>query len=207
MVFRSWRRSSFLIVGRMVAGLVRRGVGKLMNRGNVDPTVGGFVRNMSYILVMVFTVLAVLAKFGIQTASFVAVLGAAGFAVGFALQGSLANFAAGILILVLRPFKVGDFIDAGGVAGSVKEIRLFTTELATPDNVQILIPNGPNLRRRHQELRGQQHAPRRPGDLVSATTRPSKRRTSCSRKSSRPTTASCRIRRRSSPSPSSPTRV
>jgi len=131
-----------LIVGRIAAGLARRGVGKMLARGNVDPTVGGFVKNLTYILVMVFTVLAVLAKFGVQTASFVAVLGAAGFAVGFALQGSLGNFAAGVLILVLRPFKVGDFIDAAGTMGSVRQIGLFTTELATPDNVQILVPNG-----------------------------------------------------------------
>ena len=131
-----------LIIGRLVAGLARRGVGKLLARAHVDPTVSSFLMNLTYIMVMVFTVLAVLSKFGVQTASFIAVLGAAGFAVGFALQGSLANFAAGILILVLRPFKVGNFIDAGGVAGSVKEIRLFTTELATPDNVQILVPNG-----------------------------------------------------------------
>jgi small conductance mechanosensitive channel len=83
-----------------------------------------------------------LAKFGFQTASLVAVLGAAGLAVGFALQGSLANFAAGVLILVFRPYRVGNFIDVAGVAGIVKEIQLFTTELATPDNVKILVPNG-----------------------------------------------------------------
>ena len=97
---------------------------------------------MAYILVLVFAVLAALAKFGIQTASFVAILGAAGFAIGFALQGSLANFAAGVLILVFRPYRVGDYIDVAGVAGSVMEIQLFTTELATPDNVKIMVPNG-----------------------------------------------------------------
>jgi small conductance mechanosensitive channel len=87
-------------------------------------------------------VLAALAKFGIQTASFVAVLGAAGFAIGFALQGSLSNFAAGVLLLVFRPFKVGDYVEAGGVAGSVKEIQIFNSVLATPDNVKITVPNG-----------------------------------------------------------------
>jgi len=87
-------------------------------------------------------VLAALAKFGIQTASFVAILGAAGFAIGFALQGSLANFAAGVLILVLRPFRVGDFIIGAGEAGTVKKIQLFTTELATPDNIKVMVPNG-----------------------------------------------------------------
>ena len=97
---------------------------------------------MIYFLILTFAVLAALAKFGIQTASFVAILGAAGFAIGFALQGSLSNFAAGVLILVLRPFKVGDYIDGAGVAGTVKEIKLFTTVLATPDNIKIMVPNG-----------------------------------------------------------------
>lgn len=97
---------------------------------------------MAYILVLVLAVVAALAKFGIQTASLVAILGAAGLAVGFALQGSLVNFAAGVLILVLRPYRIGDYIDVAGVAGTVKEIQLFTTELATPDNVKIMVPNG-----------------------------------------------------------------
>ena len=96
---------------------------------------------MIYVLILVFAVLPALAKFGIQTASFVAILGAAGFAVGFVLQGSLANFAAGVLILGLRPFKMGDYIIGAGEAGTVKEISLFTTVLSTPDNVKILIPN------------------------------------------------------------------
>jgi small conductance mechanosensitive channel len=97
---------------------------------------------LTYFLILTFTVLAALAKFGIQTASFVAVIGAAGFAVGFALQGSLANFAAGVLILLLRPFKDGDYIMGAGEAGTVKEITLFTTVLATADNVKVLVPNG-----------------------------------------------------------------
>jgi small conductance mechanosensitive channel len=92
-------------------------------------------------LILTFAVLAALAKFGIQTASFVAVLGAAGLAVGLALQGSLANFAAGVLILVFRPFGVGDFIAGGGESGTVKKIDLFTTQLATPDNVKVIVPN------------------------------------------------------------------
>lgn len=133
---------AILIIGRIAAGIIRRGVGKLLKRGNVDVTVASFLERFTYILIMVFTVLAVLSKFGVETASFVAVIGAAGFAVGFALQGSLANFAAGILILVLRPFKVDDVIEAAGVIGKVKGIHLFTTELATPDNIQILVPNG-----------------------------------------------------------------
>lgn len=131
-----------LILGRIAAGLARRIVRKMLNRAKTDPTIVSFVGSLVYVLILVLVVLAALAQFGVQTASFVAILGAAGFAVGFALQGSLANFAAGILVLVLRPYKVGDYIDAAGVAGTVKEIRLFTTVLATPDNIKIMVPNG-----------------------------------------------------------------
>ncbi|MDY6951088.1 MAG: mechanosensitive ion channel [Thermodesulfobacteriota bacterium] len=131
-----------LILGRIAAGIGRRIVRRLLERAKTDPSVISFVGSLTFALILTFAVLAALAKFGIQTASFVAVLGAAGFAVGFALQGSLANFAAGVLILVLRPYRVDDFIEAAGVAGSVKEIQLFTTVLATPDNVKIMVPNG-----------------------------------------------------------------
>jgi len=131
-----------LLVGRIVAGIGKGVVRKMLNKANTDPSVTSFVSSLVYTLIIVFAVLAALAKFGVETASFVAVLGAVGFAVGFALQGSLANFAAGVLILVLRPYKVGDYIEGGGVAGSVKAIKLFTTVLATPDNIKIMAPNG-----------------------------------------------------------------
>ncbi len=131
-----------LILGRIAAGIGRKVVKKVLEKSKTDPAVVSFVGSMIYFLILIFAVLAALAKFGIQTASFVAILGAAGFAIGFALQGSLANFAAGVLILVLRPFKVGDYIDGAGVAGTVKDIQLFTTVLATPDNVKIMVPNG-----------------------------------------------------------------
>jgi len=131
-----------LIVGRVAAGIGRKIVKRILERSKTEPSVISFVGSLTFILILTFAVLAALAKFGIQTASFVAVLGAAGFAVGFALQGSLANFAAGVLILVLRPYKVGDFIEAAGVAGNVKDIQLFTTVLATPDNIKIMVPNG-----------------------------------------------------------------
>ncbi len=131
-----------LILGRIAAGIGRNVVRKVLEKSKTDPAVVSFVGSMIYFLILIFAVLAALAKFGIQTASFVAILGAAGFAIGFALQGSLANFAAGVLILVLRPFKVGDFIDGAGVAGTVKDIQLFTTVLATPDNIKIMVPNG-----------------------------------------------------------------
>ena len=93
-------------------------------------------------MILTFTVLAALAKFGIETASIIAVFAAAGFAVGFAMQGSLANFAAGLLIIIFKYYKLGDFINAAGVAGTVKEVRLFSTILATPDNVKITVPSG-----------------------------------------------------------------
>jgi len=130
-----------LIIGRIGAGIGRAIIRKMLNRAQTDPAVVSFVGSMTYILILTFAVIAALAKFGVQTASFVAILGAAGLAIGFALQGSLSNFAAGVLILVLRPYRVGDFIEAAGVAGTVKEIQLFTTVLSTPDNIKIMIPN------------------------------------------------------------------
>lgn len=131
-----------LIFGRIAAGLARRIVRRLLQRSNTDESIVSFVGSLTFTLVLAFAVIASLAKFGVQTASFVAVLGAAGFAIGLALQGSLANFASGVMILVFRPFKVGDLIDAAGVLGIVKEIRLFNTELSTLDNVKIIVPNG-----------------------------------------------------------------
>jgi len=131
-----------LILGRIAAGTGRGIVRRLLEKSKTDTAVISFLCSLTYILILTFAVLAALAKFGIQTASFVAILGAAGFAIGFALQGSLANFAAGVLILILRPFRTGDYIEAAGVAGTVKEIQLFTTELSTPDNIKIMVPNG-----------------------------------------------------------------
>ena len=131
-----------LIIGRMVAGVVRKGLRKVMSAHDVDPSLVGFLTSLVYFLVMAFVFIAALAKFGIQTASFVAILGAAGFAIGMALQGTLANFASGVMILLFRPFTTGDFIDAGGVKGTVKQIAIFTTTVATPDNIMIMVPNG-----------------------------------------------------------------
>lgn len=131
-----------LILGRIGAGIGRSACRKVLVKTKTDPAIVSFVGSMAYVIVLVFAVLAALAKFGIQTTSFVAILGAAGFAVGFALQGSLANFAAGVLVLVLRPYRVGDYIQGAGVAGTVKDIELFTTVLSTPDNVKIIVPNG-----------------------------------------------------------------
>jgi small conductance mechanosensitive channel len=131
-----------LVIGRLVAGAMRKGLRRMMTARGVDPSLTGFVSSLVYFGVMAFVLIAALAKFGIQTASFVAILGAAGFAIGMALQGTLANFASGVMILLFRPFKAGDFIDAGGVMGSVKEIAIFSTTIATPDNKKIIVPNG-----------------------------------------------------------------
>ena len=128
-------------VGRWVAGWIRKGVRGALQRGNMDPTLIPFVSSLTYYLVLAFVVIAVLGTVGIQTASLVAVLGAAGLAVGLALQGTLSNFAAGVMLLVFRPFKVGDYVEAGGTAGSVVAIGIFMTQLTTPDNVGITVPN------------------------------------------------------------------
>jgi small conductance mechanosensitive channel len=131
-----------LIVGRVAAGIMRNVTKRGLSRGNVDETLTLFFSRLVFIGVLVFAVLAALARFGVETASFVVVLGAVGFAFGFALQGSLSNFAAGVMLLVFRPFKIGEYVEVAGVAGSVKEIDLFTTTLATPDNVKIIVGNG-----------------------------------------------------------------
>ncbi len=133
---------AILVVGRIVAGWARKALRRLMTSRGVDSSLVGFVTSLAYFGIMAFVFIAALAKFGIQTASFVAILGAAGFAVGMALQGTLANFASGVMILLFRPFKTGDVIDAAGVKGSVKEISIFSTTIATPDNVRIIVPNG-----------------------------------------------------------------
>jgi len=130
-----------LIVGRWVAKGLTGFTEKIMNKRQVDPTVVSFVANMTYIGLLVFVVLAALGQLGIQTTSFIAVIGAAGLAIGLALQGSLSNFAAGFLMIIFRPFKVGDFIEGAGVAGTVEKIQIFTTQLKTPDNKTIIIPN------------------------------------------------------------------
>lgn len=129
------------IVGRWIAKLFASLVRKLMDKREVDATVTKFVGSLTYFTLLTFVVLAALGLLGIQTTSFIAVIGAAGLAIGLALQGSLANFAAGFLLILFRPFKVGDFIDAAGVAGTVEAIQIFTTRLATPDNKTIIIPN------------------------------------------------------------------
>jgi small conductance mechanosensitive channel len=130
-----------LVIGRWVAKFLRNLTGKMMGKSNVDATLVKFVGNLVYFALLVFVVLAALAQVGIQTTSFIAIIGAAGLAVGLALQGSLANFAAGVLLVLFRPFKVGDYIEGAGVGGIVEEIHIFSTLLCTLDNKAIIVPN------------------------------------------------------------------
>ena len=132
-----------LIVGFWFAGFAKRALSKVLGRsGRIDETLTIFFGSLARYAIIVFTVLAVLDQFGVQTTSFIAVLGALGLAIGLSLQGTLGHIAAGVMLLIFRPFKVGQFIDAGGHAGTVRAITLFTTELDTPDNVRIIVPNG-----------------------------------------------------------------
>jgi small conductance mechanosensitive channel len=132
---------AIFIIGRWVAKGLRRGLQRMMEKGGADPIIIGFVSSIAYVALLAFVVIAALGQLGIQTTSFIAILGAAGLAVGLALQGSLSNFAAGFLMIIFRPFKVGDFVEAAGVAGVVKEIQIFTTTLKTGDNKIIIVPN------------------------------------------------------------------
>jgi len=130
-----------LIVGRWVAKMIQGLIARILGGRKVDPTIVSFVEHLAYIAMLTFVVIAALAQLGIQTTSFIAVIGAAGLAIGLALQGSLANFAAGFLMIIFKPFKAGDFIDGGGASGVVEKIEVFTTTLNTVDNKVVIIPN------------------------------------------------------------------
>jgi small conductance mechanosensitive channel len=132
---------AILVVGKLVAVSIRSLIKKVMTARKIDGTIIGFVAGLVYAIIMVGVVLAALQRIGVQTTSFVAIIGAAGLAIGLALQGSLANFAAGFMLILFKPFKVGNFIEAGGTAGIVEEIDIFTTTLRTPDNRVIIVPN------------------------------------------------------------------
>ncbi|MCG6908662.1 MAG: mechanosensitive ion channel [Deltaproteobacteria bacterium] len=129
------------VVGRWVAKGVRKLITRLMKKAQVDPTLVGFTSNIAYIGLLAFVVVAALGQLGIQTTSFIAILGAAGLAVGLALQGSLSNFAAGFLMIIFKPFKVGDYIQGAGQEGTVEKIQIFTTSLVTLDNKTVIVPN------------------------------------------------------------------
>jgi small conductance mechanosensitive channel len=129
------------IVGKWVAKFIRKLLKKIMIKAKTDETLASFLGNIVYALLMIVVIIAALGKLGVDTGSFVALIAAAGLAVGFALQGSLSNFAAGVMIILFRPFKLGDYIEAGGTAGSVSEIMIFSTVLKTPDNKKVIVPN------------------------------------------------------------------
>jgi small conductance mechanosensitive channel len=130
-----------LIVGKFASGIAARLVRKALTRARADEALVGFLGSLTSMAVLTFAVIAALAKFGIQTTSFVAVLGAAGLAVGLALQGSLANFASGVLLLIFRPIRVGDLVESAGYLGIVSEIGIFVTVMNTLDNQRVIIPN------------------------------------------------------------------
>ncbi len=130
-----------LIVAWAVAGWSRRTTARALAKSQLDVTLQKFFSNFVRYMVLIAAVLACLGIFGIQTTSFAALIGAGGVAIGLAFQGSLSNFAAGVMLLTFRPFKSGDFVNAGGTAGTVDEIDLFSTQLNTPDNRRIIVPN------------------------------------------------------------------
>jgi small conductance mechanosensitive channel len=130
------------IAGKWIVKKLSNVVETLMQKNEVDPAIRNFAGSIIYYTMLAFVCIAALGQLGIQTASFVAIVGAAGLAVGLALQGSLSNFAAGVLLLIFRPFKVGDFVEVAGTSGVIQSIQIFTTELNTPDNKKVIVPNG-----------------------------------------------------------------
>lgn len=134
---------AILLIGLWFSGRLARFVHRSLARNRrIDDTVAGFLGSLTRYALIAVTVIAVLNQFGVQTTSLVAVLGAASLAIGLALQGTLSNVAAGVMLLLFRPFKVGDYVEVGGIGGTVRSVTLFLTEMATPDNVEIIVPNG-----------------------------------------------------------------
>jgi small conductance mechanosensitive channel len=133
---------SILIIGRQVVKILIKVISTALERSNTEDTVRIFVTNLLNTLLMIVVFIAAINQLGIQTTSIIAVLGAAGLAIGLALQGSLSNFAAGILIVIYRPYKVGDYIQADNHLGTVNDIQIFSTVLKTPDNKLVVVPNG-----------------------------------------------------------------
>ncbi|MGL9734336.1 MAG: small-conductance mechanosensitive channel MscS [Symbiopectobacterium sp.] len=131
-----------LLIGLLVARVVSNGIGRVMVARCIDITVADFLAALMRYGIIAFTLIAVLSCIGVQTTSVIAVLGAAGLAVGLALQGSLSNFAAGVLLVMFRPFRTGEFVDLNGVSGTVTQVQIFSTTMRTPDGKIIVVPNG-----------------------------------------------------------------
>ncbi|MEH5012412.1 small-conductance mechanosensitive channel MscS [Phytobacter diazotrophicus] len=133
---------AIIIVGMIVARMISNTVNKLMRARHIDATVADFLSALVRYGVIAFTLIAALGRVGVQTASVIAVLGAAGLAIGLALQGSLSNLAAGVLLVTFRPFRSGEYVDLGGVAGTVLQVQIFSTTLRSADGRIIVVPNG-----------------------------------------------------------------
>ncbi len=133
---------AFLIIGLWIAGKLGRVIYNILKKREIDPSLRSFLRSLLGITLKILVVVSVMGMIGIPMTSFIAILGAAGLAIGLALSGTLQNFAGGILILIIKPFKVGDFIEAQSFMGTVEEIQIFNTILKTPDNIRIILPNG-----------------------------------------------------------------
>ena len=133
---------AIVFIGKLVASLVRDGVVKVMRLRGMDETIISFLSSLLYGTLFIIVIIAAISHLGFNTTSLVAIIGAAGLAIGLALQGSLSNFASGVLLIILKPFKSGDFIDVSGVTGIVEEIHVFSTKLRTGDNKTVIIPNG-----------------------------------------------------------------
>jgi small conductance mechanosensitive channel len=132
---------AIFLIGRWLAKMVTKAVRKVMARGDIEDTLENFLANLLYAALMAAVIIATINQLGVETTSLLAVVGAAGLAIGLALQGSLSNFAAGVMIVAFRPYKVGNFVEAGGVAGTVEEVQIFTTVFKTGDNKKIIVPN------------------------------------------------------------------
>ncbi len=133
---------AIFIVGRAVAKVLVQLLEKLLIRTGMDPILVNFIRNIVRSLLLLFIIIAALDQLGVDTTSLIAILGAAGLAVGLALKSSLQNFAAGVMLIIFRPFKTGDFVEAGGTSGVIEHIQIFSTTLRTPDNREVIVPNG-----------------------------------------------------------------
>lgn len=136
---------AIFFVGKFIIKYIVKFISKSMEKSGTDPMLSKFISNIAYALMLTFVIIAAISQLGVQTASLVAILGAAGLAVGLALQGSLANFAAGVMAIIFRPYNVGDIVEVAGHTGQVEEVEIFTTTLRLPDKTKIIIPNGQAL--------------------------------------------------------------
>lgn len=129
------------VIGKWIVKIISGAISRAFARSKMDETLNQFLTKIVYTMLLLVVILAAVDRLGVKTTSMVAIIGAAGLAVGLAMQGSLSNFAAGVMLIIFRPFKIGDFIDAGGIKGIVEEISIFTTNLRTPDNLAVIVPN------------------------------------------------------------------